>query len=76
MTYDEIARRLAVTFTNGDLDMVRLFLVFLGLLRVADDRVRLRPAIHHGCLVVGVLRGVVGVPPDHRHLGGGGGERL
>jgi hypothetical protein len=56
--------------------MVRLFLVILGLLRVADDRVRLRPAIHHGCLVVGVLRGVVGVPPDHRHLGGGGGERL
>lgn len=35
-----------VTFTNSDLDMVRLFLTFLRLLDVSDDRVRLRLAIH------------------------------
>jgi transcriptional regulator with XRE-family HTH domain len=35
-----------VTFTNSDVDMIRLFLTFLRLMDVADERVQLRVAIH------------------------------
>lgn len=55
-----------VTFTNSDLDMVRLFLVFLGLLGVADDRVRLRLAIHESADIATATRfwsDGLGVPP-------------
>lgn len=35
-----------VVFTNSDVDMVVLFLAFLRLIGVSDDRIRLRLAIH------------------------------
>ncbi len=44
------------TFTNSDLDMIRLFLVFLRLLGVSDERVRLRLAIHESADVAAATR--------------------
>ena len=38
-----------VIFTNSDVDMIRLFLAFLRLMAVPDDRLRLRVAIHESC---------------------------
>jgi transcriptional regulator with XRE-family HTH domain len=35
-----------ITFTNSDPDMIKLFLAFVRLLGVDDDRIRLRMAIH------------------------------
>ena len=56
-----------VTFTNSDVDMIRLFLAFLRLMGVSDDRLRLRVAIHESADEEQARifwAGVTGVPAD------------